>query len=339
MLNRKIAAYYYPTNVILIDDNKGYLNKACFDLEEHTHYRLFDKPEQALHYFKREYKFQPLINRCLTSSDANIHLGKHHDMSLNISAIHQEIFNPKRFGEVAVLLVDYNMPNMDGLAFARQIANLGLPVKIIMLTAVADERTGLDALNQGIIHQFILKNSPDVAGLLNQGIIKLQLDYFEALSEGIIKPLLVDSSSVLNKPVFIEFFYNVCKQYNIAEFYLYDASGSYLMLDYSGIPSWLVVKNAMEMDDYYDLARDSQASATVLDYLKEGKMIPFFAHPEEFDKVKGLGWEKHLYPAKRLPGADQTFFYAFIHNKSEFLPEHKKILSHNEYMNRVWPDF
>ena len=68
-------------------------------------------------------------------------------------------------------------------------------------------------------------------------------------------------------------------------------------------------------------------------------MVPFFARPEELDRVKGSEWERHLYPAKRLAGTDQTFFYAFIQNKPEFLPEQKEILSLNQYMNSVWPDF
>lgn len=72
-----MAAYYHPTNVVIVDDNKRFLNSICFDLDESIAYRLFDKPEKALHFLKREYKFNPLINRCLMASgDANIHLGK-----------------------------------------------------------------------------------------------------------------------------------------------------------------------------------------------------------------------------------------------------------------------
>lgn len=340
MLTQKIAAYYYPTNVILIDDNKRYLNTVCFELDEQIAYRLFDTPEKAINYFQQNYKFNPLIHHCLTTStDANIHLGKQHDVSLNISAIHEQIYNDRRFNEVAVIFVDYNMPNMDGLAFAKQIAQLGLPIKLIMLTAAADERMGLEALNRGDIHQFILKSVPNLSEILNQGIHKLQLSYFEDLSEALIKPLVIDSNTVLNKPAFKEFFYNLCKQQHVAEFYLYDTSGSYLMLDYYGKPIWLVVKSAAELNDYYDLARDSQAPTAVLDALKEGKMLPFFSSAQALGKVKGLEWEKHVYPAKRLIGTDQTFFYSLIENKPELLPEKRAILSHNEYMNRVWPDF
>lgn len=228
------------------------------------------------------------------------------------------------------------MPNMNGLDFCKQL--IGMPFIIILVTAAADERTAVQAFNDNIIHKFILKDDPDFTTKINASIIESQHRYFQNLSEGIIKPLLVDHNCVLNKPAFIEFFYNLCKQHHIAEYYLYDASGSFLMLDADANSNWLVVKNATEMGDYYDMARDSKASATVLDYLKEGKMIPFFPRLQDLEKVKGADWEKYLYPAQRVVGADQAFFYAFIQNKPEFLSEQGKILSHNQYMSRVWPE-
>lgn len=337
MTSQKIAAYYYPTTVILVDDNKRFLSTVCFDLEEDVAYRLFDKPEEALRYLKQEYKLTPLIDQVLSASnESNIHLGIHHDISLNITAIHQAIFNAYRYSEIAVILVDYNMPQINGLDFCKQLAEL--PIKKILITAAADERIAVKAFNQGIINKFILKSDPDFAATINSSIVELQHNYFQDLSEGIIKALLVDKNCVLNKSSFADFFRDFCAQQHITEFYLYDPSGSYLLLDSLGNPSWLVVKTAVDLDDYYDFANDSDASATVLEQLKTGKMIPFFPKARDLEKVHGKEWENYLYPAKRLK-ADTTFFYAHIQNKPEFLPNYQKITSYTNYLNRLWPNF
>lgn len=226
------------------------------------------------------------------------------------------------------------MPKYNGIEFCEQLKNL--PIKKILVTGVASQGDAIQAFNKGVIDKFIVKDTANFDEQINLELLEMRRSYFQDISEGIIKPLLADRNCVLSRPSFIEFFYDFCKQHNIAEFFLYDASGSFLLLDFDGNVSWLIVRSAVDLDDYYDLARDSQASATVLEYLKEGKMIPFFPRLQDLERTKGVEWEKYLYPAKRLK-ADQAFFYAFIQNKNEFLPEHDKILSYNGYMNRVWP--
>lgn len=333
--NPKIAAYQYPATIIVLDDDKGFLNTACFALDEQIAYRLFDNPERALHFLKHEYKPNSIVSKILTTNhDTNVHLSSRHGVNLDLTGIHKEVFNPNRFREIAVIIVDYNMPKMDGLKFCEQLK--GTKIKIILVTGATDERIAVKAFNDGIIHKFILKNDPNFTEVLNKSIFELQRTYFEDISEGIIKPLIIDRGCVLSRTSFSEFFYDLCKQHHFAEYYLYDSAGSYMLLDYNGNVSWLVVKSAADLDDYYDLARDSKASATVLEYLKEGKMLPFFPQSQDFEKAKGINWENYLYPAKRLK-ADQAFFYAFIENKNQLLPDHGRILSFTSYMDRIWP--
>lgn len=47
ILNPKIAAYQYPATVLIVDDDKSFLNTACFELDEQIAYRLFDSAERV----------------------------------------------------------------------------------------------------------------------------------------------------------------------------------------------------------------------------------------------------------------------------------------------------
>ncbi len=334
-MSNAIPAYYYPTTIAIIDDNKRFLSTIGFKLDECFTYRLFDSAEKALDYFQNEYTFNPIVKRCFTNrQDETSHLSTHYGLQIDFEAIGKEVMNANRFDEIAVMMVDYNMPTCNGIEFCKQMQHL--PIKKMLVTGAATQAQAVDAFNQGLIDKFILKDTIDFGEQLNRDLTELRHRYFRDISEGIIRPLLTEKNSVLNKPAFADFFNAFCKQHDIFEFFLYDAQGSFLLVNVDGEISWLIIKSHADLNGYLDLAENSDAPASVLADLKAHTVLPFFPSQQDLNRVRGEKWKDYLHPAQLL-AVDPAFSYAFIQNKNELLLDYDKIRSYQKHMNRTWP--
>lgn len=63
----------------------------------------------------------------------------------------------KKEGPFAVMVVDYRMPEMDGIQFLTQAYQLAPDTIRIMLTGYADLQCAMDAVNEGNVFRFITK--------------------------------------------------------------------------------------------------------------------------------------------------------------------------------------
>lgn len=335
MKHARIPVCYFPTTAFLVDDSKRFLTNISFQLNEQLAYLLFSNPERALYYLQSEYKNNSTINNCLTTShDIEGHPLSYHAVNLDVGAIHQEIYNPNRFNDITVLLIDYSMPNIDGIQFCEALQNTRF--KKIMLTGEADQNLAVKAFNKGIIDKFILKSDSDLGETINSSIKELQKAFFQEASEGVARPLATEPCYCLEDPAFIKLFETLCKENKIVEYYLIESSGSFLMLDKVGKPHWLIVKNHEELQMYYDFAEDSKAPKTLLEQIKTGQKIPYFNHINNCQKVSGNDWKAYLHPAQKLVGK-QTYYYALVNKVKDVDFASKKILSYEDYLSNVWP--
>lgn len=248
--NKTLPCCYFPSTAILVDDNEHFLESIVFKLSDKLAYQLYDKPYQALEFLKDKYKSCLTVDKWVALNAQNPVSTETHPINININAIYQELYNQRRFNEVSIVLVDYSMPSMNGLEFCQHIRDL--PIKKVLLTGEADLDVAVKAFNEGIIDQFIRKDAYNFVGKVNQIIFELQKNYFQDFSSVISKILAVDPSYPLEDANFIEFFEDVCKEKQIMEFYLFEKSGSFLLLDMEAKPWWLTVKtkNSLENLDW-----------------------------------------------------------------------------------------
>jgi CheY-like chemotaxis protein len=101
--------------------------------------------------------------------------------------------------QVSVIVCDYAMPGMDGLAFFEQLAD---PlVRRVMLTALCDEHQAVQAFNRGLIHQFVRK--ADAAGPRGlEAVLRAQQRAWFAARSGPLAAALAlgDDARVLQHP-------------------------------------------------------------------------------------------------------------------------------------------
>lgn len=333
MKNRYIPTCYFPSTVLLVDDSRDFLLNFTLQLEEGIAYKLYNSPYAALKEIHNTHQPEPVNQRVLTEYlDTSGCPISNYTVNVDLAAIHSEVYNPRRFREVAVVVVDYAMPGMDGLEFCRKMENS--PVKRILLTGRADEKTAVRAFNDGIIDLYIQKQNPEIMSTINESIRDMQFRYFQHMSDIVIRMLSVRSPNCLQDPVFIENFDRICKENNIVEYYLTENSGSFLMLDADANIFCLVVKSEQDLKLHYEMALDNRAPQAILDQLQKGEKIPYFWNAEKYYQSEWDDWSTYLYPAKIMEGK-QRYYYSFVKTPLSIDIQTDKIASFHTYLESL----
>ncbi len=330
MENTQKLACYFPTTVLFVDDKKNYLENLGLKLDYSKFVpEFFYDPNKALNFLKG---YAPVLfnQRCLYRNDSQL---DHRNIEVKLPLIRQEIYNAERFSQISVIVVDYAMPNINGLELCQQLKDK--PFKKIMLTGEADEAIAIQAFNEKLIDKFIQKDAPDFYQLLNRSVNELQWQYFADLSHIIIDSITADLNfphiSWLNDPDFYRLFQQVCLENQVVEYYLTDVYGSFLMLNAQANPVWLAVKDEDAMNGAYMIA-DGALEAFPKKILKEmrDKEKMLYLYEEGGLSEDPIKVEKSLHEAKKLKG-NALYYYALIKDANAYDIQANKIVSYNAY--------
>jgi hypothetical protein len=198
----------------------------------------------------------------------------------------------------------------------------------MILTAEAGHRLAVEAFNAGLIDKFLQKGDVDLPTLLIQDVKELQQKYFTKLSQKALNEDLM----YLSDPVFIDFFNQLIANQKIVEYYLLDEYGSFLFLDAQAKPSWLIVKSAQDMQEFYEFATYQDAPLEILEIFKNKNMVPYF-HSDEDLKTSFDHCRPFLHPALALNGK-QTYYYSYVTDPNAYQLALDKIVSYEQYMSQ-----
>lgn len=226
MLKKVIPVIYWPTKIVFIDDDYP-SSKLISRLFRSNATVIFSNPNEGI-------KF---INENTTRvSDEEEHAydleeSAEKNQFFAIKSLYKKIYKPIRFDEISTLVIDYDMPQCDGLSAIEKIVNSG--IKKILLTGVADEAVAVEAFNQGKINRYVKKLEENADLKLREHVAALQMDYFIEKANKITErnPIL---RSTLENSFVIDVFSKLVKEKNVIEFYLIDEFGSFLMVDIKG---------------------------------------------------------------------------------------------------------
>lgn len=330
-----IPCCYHPTTVTLIDDDERFLQSLSFKLGTHLNCKTFSNSTKAIQFLKQDYQFRSFAERCLSRPEEQSR--DHRNLEINVREIHQEIYNPNRFNEISVVVVDYAMPTLNGAEVCYQLKQ-NSNFKIILLTGEASEQIAVELFNKNVIERFIRKDDIDFAKKLEQSIHELQEEYFKYLSEIVITSLTKHPEhppSCLDDPTFISFFKKLVTKYQPTEYYLMDSNGSFMFFDINAIPSWLVVKDEGEMRGWHEMAElaDTEVPVTILESMKNREKI-LYLHSDQDFKTNPIQWQKYLHPTKRLEGKI-TYYYSYIDNPEAYDINPKQIVSYKKFLSSI----
>lgn len=185
---------FRPTTVGVIDDETHFLDSINTLIESDIAFTTYSNSMNALNTFNQSNNDTRFAHQNVTDITSN----------------------KERFSNLSVLVVDYAMPELDGLTLCESINNPN--IKKILLTGVANKESCDRALDNKVIDFFLRKDDEYCESKLNTKIREYQYEYFNKdfndLSKDILKqyPFLKDQ-------LFIYFFNEIVNKNRIYEYY------------------------------------------------------------------------------------------------------------------------
>lgn len=322
------SCFYHPTTLLIVDDNPDLLHDLSIVLAPHYKTKATSSPKKAISWIKEQGNAMQRLVKQWVSSPEDYFESSQTVVKINIPALHQQIYSkPSRFTLEAILIVDYSMPEMNGLELSYQLRQLDLPLKIIMLTGEADQQTAVRAFNDKLIDRFILKSAPDYVEKLLEYINDLQREYFQEMTHLFMG---AGRKSIRSDITFIQFFNEIAGRINAMEYYMVEEPASYLFLDAKKNPTWLIIKTDEEMQMLYELAKDERGvPKSTIEALEKREKLTYF--PDEKSKIApAKNWSLHF--AKPLQ-AEELYYYAIIEGNQDYALDLDNIISYHEFLN------
>lgn len=333
--SHKIAGMYHPSSVLVVDDNGDFLERITSQLSavnRHILCQSYLNPTEALKVIQRTKSLDGLLKGAINvdvASENYLHGAKQLPLQFDISGILQQAYNEDCFNRISVAVIDFKMPQMDGAEFCEQLIHN--PVKKIILTGEDDRDFAIKLFNQGAISKFIPKNTPNLAKVLAEIILETQKAYFQDMTSQIIHGLATDHECCLEDPVFVTFFDKTCLELSISSYYLIEPSGSYLLLDDDGLPTWLVIKTQEELGDFVELMGAEKLAPQIIEAVEGGNQMPYFSNDHDYICSTDTDISKYFHPAKKIKGK-RAYSYFLTKNLPEFVLDKKRLISFNKHI-------
>ena len=301
---------------MFVDDSSDFLANLSLQLDSQLAYRLFDSPIDALVTLNAQRHESSLTQKYFSRyryvEDFSL---SNHVIDIDLNKIHREVHDEHRFEEVSVVVVDYVMPEIDGLEFCRQIKN---PlIRKVLLTGKADEKFAVQAFNEGIIDRFIRKNDAAALSTLNDVISELQRDYFSTAQKPLADTLKVGTPRFLHDAKFASLFQQLCAQHHIVEYYLCANPDGMLMLSASGAARLLLAYTEKDIQAQYEIAFEQAAPQALLDEIKSGHSVPYFWQGDGHYNSAVTDWRSCMHPAQQFQGKE-SYYYAEVTPSKKF---------------------
>jgi len=289
--------FYFRTRVILIDDNESFLDNLGFKLSDDFFITTFSNPYEAL----EEITSQNNTNILSNVSDLLVEVRDEDDdasgYSVDFVQIKELAKNPIKNNIISVVIIDYSMPQINGIDFCEKISQF--PILKIMLTGHADFKIAVDAFNRGIIDRFLVKDSPLMLDEINQSINIMQARFFEKKSYPLITCFSKAKDTLVNSIQYTEHLKSVIEQINAVEFYILNAIGSYLFITENGLRYYFIVLLDKQLDEYIDIAENANSSKKLINQMIERTHAPIFIEDINF-KIPVSDWDYLLQPIQKI---------------------------------------
>ena len=128
-----LPVHTHPTLTVLIDDSDSFLKSLAFQLDPALARKTFHDTSAALHWLR--HSTQQGETPLHVNFDTQNLPPDQCNVALDLDRIWRISARPQRFATPSVLVVDYSMPQMNGLEFCQAVRDL--PCKKILFTGAA----------------------------------------------------------------------------------------------------------------------------------------------------------------------------------------------------------
>jgi CheY-like chemotaxis protein len=323
-----LPVYQHPTLTVLVDDSASFIASVEFQMDPALAVKSFQDPNEALRWLSAAYSISE--GKCLpirVGYDDQTLSFERRTIALDIDHIYRIAMETDRFNFPAVIVVDYAMPQINGLDFCRVLK--GLPCKKILLTGEANEMIAVEAFNQGLIDRYLKKNDPYALTRLETEIKSLESQYFSERS-GTLKELLVRHSfSFLSDDSFARHVESISKQHGFVEHFLFPDPAGILFFSADGKPTLMVVETKVSLISQLETAQDYGAPPELQQALKNASIVPFFWKSGGMYTEKSHDWQQYCLPSQVCIGREE-YYWALFDLPAKYL--RGPIYSYNQFL-------
>src|SRR5690606_35530411 len=209
-------------------------------------------------------------------------------------------FAEMRVKEVAVLVVDYSMPTMNGIEFCEKINNSG--IKKILLTGSATPSEPVRAFNNNTIHYYVKKSDENMLTELEDAIQQLQHAYFNELSSSQKAEAIDSETPFFADPKLAEYFESTCDRMSIAEYYYLSNPSRFELRAKSGNTFSCVIYTEEDIEEHAQILQEEGAPDDLIKAITSRKFVPLFKTADGFYEPGMSNPESSIYPATHVQG-------------------------------------
>lgn len=298
----KIPCIYYPTTVVMLDDNISLIENIRMTLNDYENIVLFDSPSIAIDFVTSSNAIPPCLDVLESINQDEIDF----DNVLAVDYAKLDSFYNHE-NQISVLVVDYSMPDINGVEFCERIKSY--KSKKIMLTGEADTTIALEAFNNGLIDKFLTKDGSNISVMLNQFINGFKKEYF---LDSNINLFVSSLNDIKDNRDYIAIFNSWISSNNIIKFHQIDDNGSMVGADSSNVCFSFYVLSENKLFDYINIAEENAGSDIMLRQLNQREKIPVVLN----DKSKNTpvcDWIKILHDVNGVfEHKKNTYYYCFV---------------------------
>jgi CheY-like chemotaxis protein len=316
-----ILPVYWPTTILVVDDDPEMLETIKLNLGSKFRLKCFTSPLKALRYLEENRANNSLeyfTNKYIQEVDEMDFAHKTFDV--NFRAFHKELYNSERYNLISAVIIDYNMPEMDGLTFCAEAKSYGLST--ILLTARLEKPEAVEAFNQSLIDKYIEKNGSKIYSYLETYLKDMQYKFFiQLVNEVSFNPIIFRNKAIA------KIFDDIIQQYNIKEYYVLDAQGNYVLVDEDSNILGLFIQSEIEVKESYREAVYRKAPENVLKKLENDHYILCYHNSKLNIFPPTEEWSKYLFRADKVRGVDQNYYIAITKNNLDIDMDKLKLIN------------
>jgi CheY-like chemotaxis protein len=295
--------FYHPTTVLFVDDDMLFLESCAFRYGRQFPCLTLKSPSAAIsavsnsatEWTKRLKGQLPTQVEVIDEpSGAGTRMLRQEARSI-IDLVH----DPRRFDTISVAVIDYAMPNMTGLDLFQAVRHL--PVGRILLTGKAGVDVAVDAFNQGLIHQYLIKQDPDVSQKLPREISRLQQQFFESEIGKLWSWQPHGQQSVSWNASLSRTLAEIAADFGSVEHYFNTAPYGFVLVNADGACLSVLLCDDDTLQAHGEIASSLQAPVPLLEQLSQGGIVPCF--PTEngyYHPSLEHTWKRYLLSAKEM---------------------------------------
>ena len=305
-----LPIFYSKPKILCIDDDLT-INNALHDLlNKFYSTKVFNNSNDLLDYLKNYKSFfeQKQFIKNFTESEyadnPNTLL-----VTFNIDSLSDIINDTNIQDEIGIVLIDYLMPELDGISLCKQLINHQF--KKILYTGSGDYKIGLTAVRDGIIDDFIEKSEP--TDILVNKIEEIAFKYYD--DKTILLKQNIESEKILplSDKLFVNYFLKIFREQNIVKYCLIDKIGSIAMTNNKGEKSLLIVHTEQSIQQFLQLIYNESEFKDIYNSVSTKQKIPFLNNHGnninlELESVQ-------LYKPELLIGKETYYLHQLIINK------------------------